>query len=243
VVGYLQIKNLQLAVTLLHFDHIKMEQRLSMDKKIKFLAMAGLCMLSACAYNNAGHLAQDRMAGNDDTRVIMGGHYTNNILARQTYDAVDRLIRQAHRRGEETSIPMVVATLSNIDTMEHTNRFGRVVGEQISSRLTQQGITTSELKLRKSVNIKQSRDNLSQGGEYILSRDINDIRTEYKVGYAVTGTYGIAEDSVMVNLKLIDIKNGHIAAATDYSVDINDDVDALIDANAPHRFYGTSMAY
>ena len=146
-------------------------------------------------------------------------------------------------RDKEASIPVVVATLSNIDVMEHTNRFGRVLTEQISSRVSQLGMTTSELKLRKSLNVKQTIGNMSQGGEYILSRDINDIRTEYKVGYALTGTYGIAEENVMVNLKLIDIKSGHIIAATDYNVDIDDDVEALIDSNASYQFYGSSMSY
>lgn len=213
-----------------------------MNKKIQFIAAAGLCVLSACA-NDSTDLTQGRMAGSNSGAFFIGGHYTNNAMARQTYKSVDRLIRQAKSRNKNTSIPVVVGTLSNIDAMEHTNRFGRVVSEQISTRVSQLGMTVSELKLRTNLNVKQSMTNLSQGGEYILSRDINDIRTEYKVGYAVTGTYGIAEENVMVNLKLIDIKSGHIIAATDYNVDINEDVDALLNSNYGHKFFGSSMAY
>jgi TolB-like protein len=75
-----------------------------------------------------------------------------------------------------------------------------------------------------------------------MSRDIESIRGEYKIGRVVTGTYGIAGKEIMVNLKMVDIATGKILGSTDYAVVIDSNIQKLIQDNA-FSFYGSSMAY
>jgi len=212
-----------------------------MNKTILCLSILGvLVTLSACG--NYQKRSDARIAASNVTGFMgrANSDYTDNDLARETYVTVDRILDQTNML-EGTPIPVIVATIANIDKMEKTDTFGRVVSEQVSSRLAQRGLTISELKLRKSVNIKQGIKDRTEGGEFMLSRDIDDIRTEYKVGYVLTGTYGVAGDEVMVNLKMLDIQSGHIVGASDFSVDIDANIKNLLRRDRGYSFYGNSM--
>lgn len=216
-------------------------------KKIlsKFALITAVLSVGACQQghydgNNKSSYYGGRSAANN---IGWWGNtsYTDNDLARETYSAVDRITKQANMEPGNT-IPVVIGTLSNINTMEKSHSFGRVVSEQISSRMTQRGHQVSELRLRNSVNIKQGHGDIAEAGEFMLTRDIESIRGEYKIGRVVTGTYGIAGKEVMVNLKMIDIASGKILGATDYAVDLDSNITKLIQDNA-FSFYGSSMAY
>jgi len=215
------------------------------------LFILSLVILSACngSYSHYGQYNNDPYYnGRTSTQEMKRSwwwngneSYTDNELAYETYRAVDRILNQANMApGNNT--PLIVGTLSNINTMEKSHSFGRVVSEQASTRLVQRGHDVSELRLRNSVNIKQGHGDIAEAGEYMMSRDIEAIRGEYKIGRVVTGTYGIAGKEIMVNLKMIDIATGKIMGSTDYAVDIDTNVQKLIQDNA-FSFYGSSMAY
>lgn len=215
------------------------------------LFILSLVLLSACNghYSHYGQYENDPYYdGRTSTQAMKRSwwwngneSYTDNELAYETYRAVDRILHQANMApGNNT--PLIVGTLSNINRMEKSHSFGRVVSEQASTRLVHRGHDVSELKLRSSVNIKQGHGDIAEGGEYMLSRDIDSIRGEYKVGGVVTGTYGIAGKEIMVNLKMIDIATGKIMGSTDYTVAIDSNIHKLIQDNA-FSFYGSSMAY
>jgi TolB-like protein len=216
---------------------------------IKTLSLSCLLLVTACQTYSGSSLSASQESpyygsrtaysslgywGNDAT-------YTDNALAVQTYKAVDRIISQAGMVSGDAT-PVVVGTLANVDTMERSQTFGRTVAEQVSARLTQNGYNVSELKLRNSLNIKQGQVDGSEAGEYILTRDIESVRQEYKIGRVVTGTYSIAGREIMVNLKMIDIATGRIMGATDYAVALDANTTKLIQGNN-FSFYGSSMAY
>jgi TolB-like protein len=212
------------------------------------LFVLSLVLLSACNGHYSHYENDPYYNGRTSTQEMQKNwwwngneSYTDNELAYETYRAVDRILHQANMApGNNT--PLIVGTIANINQMEKAHSFGRVVSEQASTRLVQKGHDVSELKLRNSVNIKQGHVDLAEGGEYMMSRDIESIRGEYKIGRVVTGTYGIAGKEIMVNLKMVDIATGKILGSTDYAVVIDSNIQKLIQDNA-FSFYGSSMAY
>ena len=167
-----------------------------------------------------------------------------NYVAKQTYVATDKLISGAGRSISQ-STPMLVGTLNDIDYLEMSNTFGRLVSEQISGRLTQKGYNVTELKLRNSLNIKRGLDHPMEAGEFILSRDVQALKAEQQAAAAITGTYAIAGQQVIVNLKMLDVATGKIISATDYSIPLEANTRRLMDMSTPNGgdFYGTSMFY
>lgn len=167
-----------------------------------------------------------------------------NYVAKMTYKATqDLLLDTSPVITQQT--PMLVTTVTDVDNMETANTFGRVIAEQISSRLAQMGYNVTELKMRESLNIKQGLDNPMDSGEYILSRDIESLKGEHEAAAIVAGTYAVAGQQVIVSLKLLDVATGKIVNATDYFLPLDANTRRLLSAGGAGAvsFYGTSIAY
>lgn len=168
----------------------------------------------------------------------------NDQLAQDTYRATDRVISQVGKINPNT--PLLVTTLSNIDNLETSATFGRIVAEQVSTRLAQRGYNVIELKMRNGLNIKQGLGNSAESGEHILTRDVNALKGEHKAAAVITGTYAIAGRSVLVNLKFLDVKSGRIMGSTDYTVPFDNNLQKLLRTssnNGAIEFFGNSIAY
>lgn len=210
-----------------------------MKLKLLTLALLSTFGLSACDNNYAvSHL-------NTSSFYLANNDYTDNRLAWETYRASDRMMNQSYRVARNT--PVLVGTINDIDYLETATTFGRVIQEQISTRLTQRGYNVTELKLRNSLNIKQGLIDPFESGEYMLSRDLEALKNEHKAAAVITGTYAIAGEEVMVNLKLLDVATGKVLGSTDYSVTLDSNTRRLVQNNnglAPgFNFYGSSQAY
>ena len=60
--------------------------------------------------------------------------------------------------------PFIVATLVNIDQLEQSSTLGRLISEQVASRMTQMGYGVLELKVRNGIYMKRNE------GELLLTR-------------------------------------------------------------------------
>ena len=68
-------------------------------------------------------------------------------LTAASYGAADKLI-EGSQYGLARDRNIVVATFVNINDLEDSSTLGRLIAEQVSSRLTQVGYRVVELKLR-----------------------------------------------------------------------------------------------
>lgn len=133
----------------------------------------------------------------------------------ENHRAVDRLLASLHPdRAFLKNQPVIVATIVNIDDLKGS-RFGRVISEHVSTRLTQRGYPVIELKLRGTIFVKQSE------GELLLSRELQEITLNHKAQAVVVGTYAEARGHVFVSLKMIDAATGQAIAAQDYTLPID----------------------
>jgi len=169
---------------------------------------------------------------------------TNRALQDYSYDAADQLISKAQYNFTPDS-PILIGTLNNVDKLERSSTFGRIVAEQVASRFSQRGFRVAELKMRNSVNIKQGLGDPDESGEFLLSRDITVISGEHQASAVVTGTYAVGGKEVYVNLKMIDVATGRVMTATDFAVPLDGNIDELLDGRGigGTSFYGSSIAY
>jgi TolB-like protein len=197
--------------------------------KLAFAILLGLAsagILTAC---------ENTRASNPFQEVIV------KDLKDYSYDGADDLVSKS-RRAFAPSTPILVGTITNVDKLERSSTFGRMITEQISARMTQRGFSVTELKMRNSVNIKEGLADASESGEYLLSRDIQSISGEHAAGGVVTGTYAVAGSEIYVNLKMINVSTGKLVAATDYAIPLTSNLRELIESDST-TFYGSSMAY
>lgn len=163
-----------------------------------------------------------------------------------TYDAVDTLMSRAGK-GITKETPMLVGTVGDVNDVETSSTLGRTITEQVSSRLAQKGFKVAELKLRQGISVQRGGELTPESsGEYLLSRDVRNISSEHKAAAAITGTYSVGANKVLVNLRLIDIRTGNVITGYDYELPKSTDIMAMIGSgtsNAMGGYFTSNYAY
>lgn len=137
------------------------------------------------------------------------------------YMAIDKLV-SAPAVSIEKGIPLLVATMVNIDSLDQSSRFGRLVSEQYAARLTQHGYHVVEMKLRNNVYIREG------AGELLLSRDVRDLSKSHNAQVVVVGNYAVASGYVYLTLKAVTVADNRVIAAINYLLPLTDNTRALL---------------
>lgn len=141
----------------------------------------------------------------------------DDVVTAANYKAAEYLIGKLPKDMLKDS-PLLVASFVNIDNLNESSTFGRMVSEQISSRFKQLGYTSIELKLRTSIFIKEG------SGEFLLSRELSDIVTKHNANAMVVGTYAFASDRVYLTVRIVNAVDSTILASYDYTIPMTRDV-------------------
>ncbi|MBU8849160.1 MAG: hypothetical protein KOO64_06420, partial [Desulfobacterales bacterium] len=109
--------------------------------------------------------------------------------------------------------PIIVASFVDISNLKKSTTFGRIMAEQIGSRLAQKGYKVIEMKLRQnSVFVEQKK------GEFLLSRELKNISLNHDASAVLVGTYGCYGDKIYVSARIINPKTSVILASFDYGI-------------------------
>ena len=157
----------------------------------------------------------------------------NNAFSVANYNAVGELMKRypaapamaTNAADGGTGAPFIIATLVNIDQLEQSSTLGRLISEQVASRMSQLGYGVLELKVRNGVYMKRNE------GELILTREVRDIARQHNARAIVAGTYAESADRVFVNMKVVELDSNVVLGAVDYQLDR----DALVRSLLPAR--------
>jgi len=145
-----------------------------------------------------------------------------DLLMQANHRAVDQLlanIAPSHQLNKRQ--PIIVASLVNIDDL-NSSRLGRMLSEQLATRLTQNGYAVVELKLRDSIFVKQLQ------GELLLSREIKDITLTHKAQAVLVGTYAESSGQIYLTIKLVGMADNLVISAQDYLLPLDSNVRSLL---------------
>jgi TolB-like protein len=109
------------------------------------------------------------------------------------------------------SKPVMVTPFVSLDNFKKTSRFGRFVAENLTHELQVRGWNVIDIRLAKNLTINKD-------GEFSLTRDINKLKRNYKIGAVVTGTYSIIDCTVFLNARTIDIETGEVISTAQFSI-------------------------
>lgn len=154
----------------------------------------------------------------------------NHPLRAANYNALDELMRPfrsipsaaSNRPGDAGSAPYIVSTLANIDALVQSSTLGRVISEQIASRLAQTGHQVVELKVRNGIYMKRNE------GEFMLTREIKEVAAAHKAQGVIVGTYAESSGFVHVTLKLVDPASSLVLSAYDYTLPLDKHVRSML---------------
>ncbi len=137
-----------------------------------------------------------------------------------SYGAADRLIQNSQAPLDPAK-PILVTSLVSIDDFSQSSSLGRLIGEQVASRLVMSGYSVIEVTLRKTLLVQQG------AGQFMLSRDVKDISRLNSAQAVAVGTYAVGEEDVFLNLRLIRAGDGKILSAHDFTIKNDRNISSL----------------
>lgn len=146
-------------------------------------------------------------------------------IGRVAYASVDHMLAAASQIGRDT--PIAVATLTDAQQIETSAPFGHFMAELVRSRLAQQGLRVSELRMRNTVRMHPTQ------GELSLARNVRDVLPPPSVAAIVNGTYSVGGRLVFVSLRMVSAADGRIISAVDFAVPRYPDADEMLVARRP----------
>lgn len=126
----------------------------------------------------------------------------------------------------DKSKPILFTSFVELDNLHATNSFGRLLGEQVASRIAQHGYRVVELKLRKGSMVMNEHF-----GEAILSRNLQSIRGSQDAQAVIVGTYTWLNDAVIVSARIINTLDGAILSAHDATLRMTEQLQELLSKN------------
>lgn len=149
-------------------------------------------------------------------------------LVKLTNEAAEKIASQLlHNQQKSISKqdPILVATVADVDRLETSSSLGRITAEQIASRLGQLGFNVTEVKVRGNLFVQRERGEFKNmgspfGGEFVLSRNIEQIAVEHNAAAIVAGTYAVGKTHSIISLRAVDVASKRILAGYDYAVPV-----------------------
>lgn len=142
-------------------------------------------------------------------------------LIESSYAAADKLMENLITELD-ASKTLLVATFVDIDNVDRSNTLGRMVSEQIGSRITQHGFGVIEIKLREQLSVRQ------ETGELLLSRDYRALRDGNDAQAVVVGSYALGQDKLYVNARIVRLGDNVVISAHNYSLPIGSNTRTMI---------------
>ncbi len=122
-----------------------------------------------------------------------------------------RILSQKLQKNRINEAPMLVSTFVNLDNVNSANSLGRLIPQQISSKLTQLGYRPLDIRLRdRNILVREKK------GEIALSRKIEDISLQHSGRTILVGTYSFLNQKIFVTVKVLRCRDSATLAAYDY---------------------------
>lgn len=166
--------------------------------KILFVLMVVsiICVISGCAKP----FAFDSKATIENQDI----HQQNGKFNDRMNTLADQLDKNAVIN--RLSSTFIVTSFTDLDKLGDTTPLGRLISENLMHGLQLHKWQILEARLTKGIDV-------TEAGEFSLSRDINKLKDEYKISGVVTGTYSVAEGNLTINARVIDINTGMVISS------------------------------
>ncbi len=129
---------------------------------------------------------------------------------------IDRLTRQiartmTHGKPGQT---VAVASFVDLDRLNQTNSFGRLLTETVMDRMARRGFAVTELRAARDVMIQPNV------GEQLLTREPDELRGGRDADGVVLGTYTMKGNAVFVTARLVLPESRRVVAVGSFQMDV-----------------------
>jgi outer membrane protein OmpA-like peptidoglycan-associated protein len=134
----------------------------------------------------------------------------------------DQLERNINKKYLST--PAIVTSFVCLSDLKRTSSLGRLISENLMHELQVRRWRIFDVRLVKDII-------MTDAGEFSLSRNIKQIRSQYAVSSIITGTYTVAGSDIIVNARVLDIDSGTVVSSSQSTLPLNDLTTELLDSD------------
>jgi TolB-like protein len=138
-----------------------------------------------------------------------------------------QVIKGQLRAREVMDQPVVVTTFVDLNNLNRSSVFGRVLAERLLNEMHLAGFTVSEIRKGRDIFIRE------EVGEMILSRDTRELLGRSNARAVLAGTYVATDDSIIINARMIDVNSPLILSSCSYNLRMNAKLMKLLTGESP----------
>ncbi len=120
-----------------------------------------------------------------------------------------------------TNATYLVGSFVDLNNLASSSPLGRLIAENLMHELQVRYWKIFEPRLMKNFLI-------NEGGEFVLSRDVKQLRDKFNVTGVVAGTYVVSGNSTIVNARVVNIDNGMVISSAQVQIPSNWFADGLM---------------
>ena len=143
-------------------------------------------------------------------------------LVEVSEDAVSELKSRLTRTIPKNSL-IVVSTLLNVDNLNKTSAFGRIVSDQIASGFHEEGYQIVGMEMPIDLFV------MKEDGTLQLSDETKAMLKHYRAGILVGGVYAPGKKNSYVSLRVVELSTRNIISSSDFSVPMGPDAKKLME--------------
>lgn len=204
-----------------------------MKRNALFLTAALLCtlLLPGCSVYEAtkeGAKSTYNFMFDRDPRSEPAFQEDDTPIIEINHNAADKLFYNVNKHHElPANSPIYVRSFTNEDNQEDKAKFGRIVANQVATRLAQHDMLITDgapRPLPKTVAVPNAMNNATDDGSWFSST-----RKEAPPRPAMlTGTYYIGDTVIYMNSKIIRLDDDAVISSASWTLPINDNVRELL---------------
>lgn len=167
--------------------------------------VCALLVLAACSSTENTNTAQNDYRPQSSYRPLFIQNYIDSM-------ADSLIVNDQYRKIKRGKI--AVGTIGMIDTLTLTNnnthplaQLGLKLQEGLMTSLLNRGYKVVEYRRTKNIIVRGNQDQM-------LSRELAHLKAERELNYYLTGTIAYQENGAAISLRIIDLANDEVSAAT-----------------------------
>ena len=159
---------------------------------LTLLSFVLLFSFTGCSRLNCTRL--EKLLGGDVNLISLGRDISDELIDGSFPPLIPRQPEQ----------PVLVTTLVNNDNLQDSSSFGRSLQNAVAAEFVRRGYSVNEVKLRGDVSINAGK------GEFMLTRDLDELQGKQRAQAVVVGTYTMANRVMYLSVRLVNPGNGSI---------------------------------
>ncbi len=120
--------------------------------------------------------------------------------------------------------PIIWATTVDLNNYGKTSNFGRLMGETLAIAM-QNHRKTKMIQM----TLRQGTVPINPQGEFLLTRDVKDLATQFNAGSALVSSYSVAVDVVYMQVSLINVDQNAVVGAVQFALPLGPRTRSLLE--------------